>query len=209
MDPATTASSTPAVNNAPAFYVGMELESAGHARELVNAYAMRHKFAVKNGLVYNKEKSLLLLCKRAKLPNTRKLPPTIGAIDDNDSLTASERVPAYALQLSVDGAVQKQLTDTWIITQLVDHHEGHQLQGIDPRAYPDNRPLTAEARATMLDLVRHSNASYTSIASVIYTTYGQSLLGRDVYNIRLYSNARHGLLQNSSDLCGARATYIA
>ncbi|KAK9489568.1 hypothetical protein V1508DRAFT_44262 [Lipomyces doorenjongii] len=71
---------------------------------------------------------------------------------------------------------------TWIVTQLVDQHENHELRGINPLAYPENRPLGAGARETMLDLVRHSNASYTSIAFVVNNTYGLSLLGRDVYN---------------------------
>jgi hypothetical protein len=48
MDLATTVSSTPDANDVPALYVGMELESAACAREFVNAYAIRHNFAVLN-----------------------------------------------------------------------------------------------------------------------------------------------------------------
>ncbi|KAK9489045.1 hypothetical protein V1508DRAFT_429273 [Lipomyces doorenjongii] len=61
MDLTTAVSSTPDANDIPALYVGMELESAACAREFVNAYAIRHIFAVKNGAAYNKEKSLVLV----------------------------------------------------------------------------------------------------------------------------------------------------
>ncbi|ODQ74805.1 hypothetical protein LIPSTDRAFT_68916 [Lipomyces starkeyi NRRL Y-11557] len=192
MDPATTVSSTLAVN-APALYVGMELESAARAREFVNAYAIRHNFAVKNGDVYNKDKSLLLLCKCAKLPSTRRLQPTKGATDD-EGLNRQKEFRSMLCDCPWMVRFKKQLNDTWIVTQLVDHHENHQLQGINPLAYPENRSLTPEARETMLDLVRHSNASYTSIASVINTTYGLSLLGRDVYNRSYDYTQKHGTL---------------
>ncbi|KAK9333649.1 hypothetical protein V1520DRAFT_331333, partial [Lipomyces starkeyi] len=76
---------------------------------------------------------------------------------------------------------KKQLNASWVVTQLDDRHEVHQLEGINPLAYPENRPMTAESRETMLDLVRHSSASLSTIASVLNTTYGLSLLGRDVY----------------------------
>ncbi|KAK9350533.1 hypothetical protein V1523DRAFT_419542 [Lipomyces doorenjongii] len=39
------------------------------------------------------------------------------------------------------------------------------LTGINPLAYPENRPVTAEARETMFYLVQHSSASLTTIAS--------------------------------------------
>ncbi|KAK9236564.1 hypothetical protein V1525DRAFT_420325 [Lipomyces kononenkoae] len=107
MDSATTASIS-VVNNAPTLYMGLELASADRAREFVNAYAIRHNFAVKNGYVYNKDKSLLLLCKCAKKPSTRRLPPTKGATDDDD-LNAPERAPEHTLRLSVDRTVQKAL----------------------------------------------------------------------------------------------------
>jgi hypothetical protein len=41
----------------------------------------------------------------------------------------------------------------------------------------------------MFDLVQHSSASFSTIASVLNSTYGLSLLGRDVYN-RTYDNFR-------------------
>ncbi|KAK9326758.1 hypothetical protein V1520DRAFT_350609 [Lipomyces starkeyi] len=36
---------------------------------------------------------------------------------------------------------KKQLNDTWIVTQLIDEHKGHQLEGINPFADPENRQL--------------------------------------------------------------------
>ncbi|KAK9369640.1 hypothetical protein V1509DRAFT_652015 [Lipomyces kononenkoae] len=59
---------------------------------------------------------------------------------------------------------------------------GHQLECINPFAYPEKRSTTAEARQTMVDLVQHSSAPVSSIATTLNTTYGLSLLGRDVYN---------------------------
>ncbi|KAK9323460.1 hypothetical protein V1517DRAFT_320339 [Lipomyces orientalis] len=51
---------------------------------LFDTYAIRHNFAVKNGVVKDKDKTLLLLCKCAKKPfNTRNLPQTKGSTGDN------------------------------------------------------------------------------------------------------------------------------
>ncbi|KAK9361861.1 hypothetical protein V1504DRAFT_450498 [Lipomyces starkeyi] len=83
MNPAPMVSRTLAVNNSPSLHVGMELDSADYAREFVNAYAIHHNFAVQNSAVYDKDTSLLLMCKCAKKPNTRKLPLTKGCADDN------------------------------------------------------------------------------------------------------------------------------
>ncbi|KAK9374214.1 uncharacterized protein V1513DRAFT_113769 [Lipomyces chichibuensis] len=166
----------------------MELQSAACAREYANAYAIRHNFAVKNGAVYNKEKSLVLLSKCAKLPNTRRLPPTKGATDEN-GFTRQKEFRSILCNCPWMVRFKKQLNDMWIVAQLVAEHENHELQGINPLAYPENRPLAAGARERMLDLVRHSNASYTSIASVVNNAYSLTLLGRDVYN-RSYNHTQ-------------------
>ncbi|KAK9494571.1 hypothetical protein V1508DRAFT_395961 [Lipomyces doorenjongii] len=96
MDLTTAVSSTPDANDIPALYVGMELESAACAREFFNAYAIRHNFAVKNGAVYNKKKSLVLLCKCAKLPKARRLPPTKGTTDENGFTRQKEFRASFA-----------------------------------------------------------------------------------------------------------------
>ncbi|KAK9354708.1 hypothetical protein V1523DRAFT_447192, partial [Lipomyces doorenjongii] len=124
--------------------------------------------------VYNKEPSLVLSCKCAKLPKVRRLPPTKGTADENG--TRQKEFRSILCNCPWMVRFKKQLNDTWIVTQLVDQHENHELQGIDPLAYPENRPFAAGARETMLDLERHSNAS------VVNNTYGLSLLGRDVYS---------------------------
>ncbi|KAJ8103568.1 hypothetical protein POJ06DRAFT_279327 [Lipomyces tetrasporus] len=61
-----------------------------------------------------------------------------------------------------------------------------------PYAYPQNRQMTAEARETMLDLVRYSSASLSTIASVINTTFGL-----DVYNRTDNYTQRKGTSQSS------------
>ncbi|KAK9335056.1 hypothetical protein V1521DRAFT_441023 [Lipomyces starkeyi] len=53
----------------------MVFESDSKARDFVNAYAIRHNFAVKNGVVKHKNKSQLLVCKCSGMPlNTGNLP---------------------------------------------------------------------------------------------------------------------------------------
>ncbi|KAK9318843.1 hypothetical protein V1517DRAFT_267276, partial [Lipomyces orientalis] len=107
--------------------------------------------------------------------NTRNLQLTKGSTGDN-GLTRHK--------LAADGTFQEtaQLNYTWIVTQIVDQHEGHQLESINPEAYPEYRPLDAATREAMLDAVRHSTASFNTIAAVLNTTHGLSLLGRNVYN---------------------------
>jgi hypothetical protein len=163
-------------------YIGMVFESDSKARDFVNAYAIRHNFAVKNGVVKHKNKSLLLVCKCSRMPlNTGNLPMEVGTRDENSN---TRRKIARSMLCDCPWTVrfQIQLNDSWILTQLVDQHEGHQLEGINPFAYPENRPVSAGARETMLDLVRHSSASMRTIASMLNNTYGLSLLPRDVYN---------------------------
>ncbi|ODQ73929.1 hypothetical protein LIPSTDRAFT_275981 [Lipomyces starkeyi NRRL Y-11557] len=70
--------------------------------------------------------------------------------------------------------------------------EGHQLEGVDPLSYSVNRPVTAEARATMFELVRDSSTTLNTVASMLNKTYGLSLLPRDVYNRTYDHGQRHG-----------------
>ncbi|KAK9340287.1 hypothetical protein V1521DRAFT_424915 [Lipomyces starkeyi] len=83
MDPVTADLRPATVINSHILYVGMVLESVDQARQFVNAYAIHHNFAVKNGFPKKKDQALLLLCKCAKKPyNTRKLPMTKGKSDN-------------------------------------------------------------------------------------------------------------------------------
>ncbi|KAK9492039.1 hypothetical protein V1508DRAFT_324354, partial [Lipomyces doorenjongii] len=58
----------------------------------------------------------------------------------------------------------------------------HQLEGVNPLGYPENRPMTPDAKRTMIDVVQHSSAPLPTIVSIINTPYGLSLLGRDVHS---------------------------
>ncbi|KAK9251230.1 hypothetical protein V1507DRAFT_393277, partial [Lipomyces tetrasporus] len=111
-------------------------------------------------------------CSRKPL-NTGNLALEVGTKGDN-GLTRHKFAQSTLCDCPWRVLFQKQPNDSWILTELVDQHDGHQLDGINPHAYPENRPLKAEARASMFDLVQHSSASLS--------TYGLSLLGRDVYN---------------------------
>ncbi|KAK9263285.1 hypothetical protein V1519DRAFT_440626, partial [Lipomyces tetrasporus] len=88
---------------------------------------------------------------------------------------------------------KKQLNDSWIVTELIDEHQGHQLEGVDPLSYSVNRPVTAEARATMFELVRDSSTTLNTVASMLNKTYGLSLLPRDAYN-RTYDHGQKWLV---------------
>ncbi|KAJ8097763.1 hypothetical protein POJ06DRAFT_283143 [Lipomyces tetrasporus] len=143
----------------------MVLESVDQARQFLNAYAIHHNFAVKNGfLVKNKDQTLLLLCRCAKKPyNTRKLPLTKGSKSDN-GLTRKREARSRLCDCPWMVRFKKQLNESWVT-------EGHQLEDINPLAYPENRPMTADTRPHL-----------STITSVLNTTYGLSLLGREVYN---------------------------
>ncbi|KAK9481836.1 hypothetical protein V1527DRAFT_522421 [Lipomyces starkeyi] len=87
MDHITATAATPSTPaNAPYnLYEGMVLDTVENAREVVKAYAIQHNFALKKGLVKNKDTRLLLLCKCAlKTFNSRKLPLQKEVIGDNN-----------------------------------------------------------------------------------------------------------------------------
>ncbi|KAJ8102100.1 hypothetical protein POJ06DRAFT_294687 [Lipomyces tetrasporus] len=98
---------------------------------------------------------------------------------------------------------KKQLNDSWIVTELIDEHQGHQLEGVDPLSYSVNRPVTAEARATMFELVRDSSTTLNTVASMLNKTYGLSLLPRDAYN-RTYDHGQKWLLDQDGYLYRVR-----
>ncbi|KAK9335268.1 hypothetical protein V1521DRAFT_346699, partial [Lipomyces starkeyi] len=173
-------------------YVGMVLDSVENAREVVKAYAIQHNFALKNGLVKNKDTTLLLLCKCAlKTFNSRKLPLQKGVIGDNN-LVRQKDARSMLCDCPWRVRFKKQLNGSWIVTELRDEHLGHQLEGVDPLSYSVNRPVTAEARATMFELVRDSSTTLNTVASMLNKTYGLSLLPRDVYNRTYDHGQRHG-----------------
>ncbi|KAK9482297.1 hypothetical protein V1527DRAFT_22237 [Lipomyces starkeyi] len=135
-DHATTGFPAAVVNNL--LHVGTEFEWVDQARQFVNTYAISHNFAVKNGLVMHKSQTLL-----PKKPfNSRKLPVTKGSTGDN-GLTRKRDARSMLCNCPWIVRFKKQLNDSWILTQVIDQHEGHQLQGINPLAYPENRQMLA------------------------------------------------------------------
>ncbi|KAK9250416.1 hypothetical protein V1507DRAFT_467623 [Lipomyces tetrasporus] len=82
---------------------------------------------------------------------------------------------------------KKQLDNLWVITELIDEHQGHQLEEINPYAYAKTDALNKEAKQAVLALVRDSSATHTQIADMVNVTHGTHLLTRDVYN-RTYNH---------------------
>ncbi|KAK9483567.1 hypothetical protein V1527DRAFT_484727 [Lipomyces starkeyi] len=119
--------------------------------------------------------ALMQMCYKAT--NANQLPMTKGTQAENGRIR-----PKVARSMLCDCpwrvCFKKQLNDSWIVTELIDEHKGLQLEGINPLAYLEKRGITAEARATMLELVRHSSSSHIRIAYMLNRTYGLSLLGR-------------------------------
>ncbi|KAK9371710.1 uncharacterized protein V1513DRAFT_454773 [Lipomyces chichibuensis] len=82
MDP--VAIDFPTTRNPYDLYIGMGFESYDTARGFVNAHAINNNFAVKNGVVKHKDKTLLLCCKCSRKPlNTGNLPLEVGTKGDN------------------------------------------------------------------------------------------------------------------------------
>ncbi|KAK9360599.1 hypothetical protein V1504DRAFT_136920 [Lipomyces starkeyi] len=77
---------TTIANGSYNLYVGMVLNTDNQARHYVNRHAIHHNFAVKNGRVSNKEKTLLLVCKCANKFDPGKLPLEKGVLGDNGSI---------------------------------------------------------------------------------------------------------------------------
>jgi hypothetical protein len=163
------------------YIVGMVLDTGNKAREYVQQYAIHHNFAAKNGNVRNKQKTLLLVCKCANKFDPGKLPLEKGVSGDN-GLICLKDARTMLCECPWRVRFQKQLNDTWIITELRDEHEGHQHEGINPFAYPENRQVTPAAKEVMIDMARNTSTSRTTIAAFLNQTFNLHLLGRDVSN---------------------------
>ncbi|KAK9326869.1 hypothetical protein V1520DRAFT_372452 [Lipomyces starkeyi] len=109
------------------------------------------------------------VCNRKSL-NTGKLPLEVGTKGDN-GITRQKVARSMLCDCPWRVRFKRQFNDSWILTELAEQHDGHQID------------------ATMFDLVQHSSASFSTIAPVLNSNYGLSLLGRDVYN-RTYDNFR-------------------
>ncbi|KAJ8102679.1 hypothetical protein POJ06DRAFT_245338 [Lipomyces tetrasporus] len=172
---------TAIANDTYNLYVGMVLDTDNHAREYVQQYAVQHNFAVKNGHVSNKQKTLLLVCKCANKYDPGKLPLEKSVINEHGLICLKDaRTKLSECPWRV--RFKKQLNDTWIVTEMRGEHKGHQLEGINPFAYPENRPLTPAAKEVMVDLARNTSASRTTIAGSLNQTFDLHLVGKDVSN---------------------------
>ncbi|KAK9244824.1 hypothetical protein V1506DRAFT_514954 [Lipomyces tetrasporus] len=72
MDP--VAIEFPAMNNPYDLRIGMVFKSDATARAFVNAHAINNNFAVKNGVVKDKDETLLLVCKCNRKPLNTDVP---------------------------------------------------------------------------------------------------------------------------------------
>ncbi|KAK9385069.1 hypothetical protein V1515DRAFT_640803 [Lipomyces mesembrius] len=98
------------------------------------------------------------------VPNTRNLPAVVGTRGDN-GMTRHQEGRSILSHCP------------W---RVIDEHQGHQFEGINPYAYAENRSLHEEAKQAVLALVRDSSATHTQIADMVNVTYGTHILARDV-----------------------------
>ncbi|KAK9251560.1 hypothetical protein V1507DRAFT_392688 [Lipomyces tetrasporus] len=122
----------------------------------------------------------MLKCSRKTL-NALNVPIAVTA-GDNNGPTGVKQARSMLCDCPWRVRFKKQLNGSWILTQLVDQHERHQLEGLNPLAYPENRPMTPEAKETMISALQVSSAPLSTIGSIVNTSYGPSLLDSDVYN---------------------------
>ncbi|KAK9245751.1 hypothetical protein V1506DRAFT_566692 [Lipomyces tetrasporus] len=130
------------------------------ARCYVQQYAISDNFAVKNGWVKHKD-HLFAKCSAV-----------VGTRGDN--------IPKHSSHCPWRVRFKKQLDDQWVITELIDEHQGHPLEGINPYAYAENGSLNEAAKQVVLALVRDSSATHTKIADMVNVTYGTHILARDL-----------------------------
>ncbi|KAK9241753.1 hypothetical protein V1506DRAFT_549746 [Lipomyces tetrasporus] len=83
---------TAIANDAYDLYVGVVLDTDNQAKEYVQQYAIQHNFAVKNGHVSNKQKTLLLVCKCANKYDPGKIPLEKGVLGDNGLIRLKRQV---------------------------------------------------------------------------------------------------------------------
>ncbi|KAK9246675.1 hypothetical protein V1506DRAFT_534481 [Lipomyces tetrasporus] len=128
----------PTTSNPYDLCIGMVFESDDKARAFVNTHAINNNVAVKNGVVKHKNQTLSLVCKCSRKPlNTGNLPLEVGTKGDN-GLTRQKFARSMLCDCPWRVRFKKQLNDSWILTELVDQHDGHQLDRINAYTYPEN-----------------------------------------------------------------------
>ncbi|KAK9342061.1 hypothetical protein V1522DRAFT_373730, partial [Lipomyces starkeyi] len=116
--------------------IGQHFATVFETRSYVEQYAARNSFAVKDGRVKNKYNAILLVCKcSGKTRNTRHLPAVVGTLGE---------VGVTRLEKHETSSPRQQLDDKWVIIELTNEHLGHQLEGVNPYKYPENRSLSEE-----------------------------------------------------------------
>ncbi|KAK9319963.1 hypothetical protein V1517DRAFT_376061 [Lipomyces orientalis] len=158
-----------------ALTIGQHFATGFKARSYVQQYAIRNNFAVKDV--------------RARTRNTPHLPAAVGTQGEvrvtrlrEARVTRLREARSVLSQCPWRVRFKKQLDDKWVTTELINEHPGHQLEGVNPYAYPENRSLSEEAKQAMFALVRDSRATLTQVARMVNVTYGTHILARDVYN---------------------------
>ncbi|KAK9328775.1 hypothetical protein V1520DRAFT_370961 [Lipomyces starkeyi] len=156
-------------SNVSVLAIGQQFANDCKAGSYVQQYAISNHFAVKNGWVKNKNNTFLLVCKcSGKVRNTRNLPAVVGTHGENDKTRIQE-------------------------ARMGNHRvRGHQLEGINPFAYAENRSLSEQSKQAMVALVRDSSATHAQIADMVNVTYGTQILARDVYNRTYNHNEEKG-----------------
>ncbi|KAK9482978.1 hypothetical protein V1527DRAFT_414303, partial [Lipomyces starkeyi] len=135
-----------------------------------------------NGWVKNKANTFLIVCKcSGKARNSRNLPEVVGTREEN-GMTRHQETRSILSHCPWRVRFKKQLDDQCVITELIDERQGHQLQGINPYAYAENRSMNEEAKQAVLALVKDSSATNAQIAGMVNAAYGMHILARDVYN---------------------------
>ncbi|KAK9243175.1 hypothetical protein V1506DRAFT_555608 [Lipomyces tetrasporus] len=124
-----------------------------------------------------KNKTFLFVRKCSdKVRNTCNLPAVVGTRGDN-GMTRHQEARSILSHCPWRVRFKKQLDNRWVITELIDEHQGHQLEEINPYAYAKTDALNEEAKQAVLAL----------IADMVNVTHGTHLLARDVYN-RTYNH---------------------
>ncbi|KAK9327607.1 hypothetical protein V1520DRAFT_387338 [Lipomyces starkeyi] len=161
--------------------IGQSFTNDYKARSYVQKHAIDNNFAVKNEWVKNKANTFLLVCKcSGKARNSRNLPAVVGTRGEN-GMTRQQEARSILSHCPWRVRFKKQLDDQF------DEHQGHQLQGINPYAYAENRSMNEEAKQAVLALVKDSSATNAQIADIVNAAYGTHILARDVYN-RTYNH---------------------
>ncbi|KAK9384494.1 hypothetical protein V1515DRAFT_624288 [Lipomyces mesembrius] len=124
--------------------IGQHFATGFKTRSYVQQYAIRNNLAVKDGRVKNKDPTILLVCKCSGKSRTGHLQAVVGT-QGEVTVTRLREARSVLSQMPLES------------------HLGHQLEGVNPYASPENRPLSEEAKQAMFALVRDSSATLKQV----------------------------------------------